>query len=251
MRTLTALAVFIASACGQTMKPVVDAGPDTSCGLDCVAQQRYGLTVNRCFEYSADSTAKQDPPALGAWVRPVFTLEGGLKVLPVEYRQNGQILVVDHFTIVNGELWLVRREFKGSSQSVSYKKGSALSGVKWLGLDSAMGENYNTTTDAFVVNSAGAGTTTATAYRVTTAAASTSELHTPAQTYAAGLKLLPGESPDHGSDTRRVFVPDVGFVVISSAFNLAGGNAVPYSLQRVRDPGTPDGGADDCSLGAP
>jgi hypothetical protein len=258
MRTLLSLSVMTLAlvmplglvGCGQA-KPTVDAGPDTSCGFDCAAQAKFGLLVNRCFEYSDNPVAKQDPPALGMWVRPLRTLEGGLQVLPVEYRQNGQIKMVDNFTITNGELLLVRREFSGSGQSVTYKKGDALSGVKWLGVDSVAGENYNTTADAFLVNQAGVGATTSTAFRMTTAAATTSELRTLVDTYTAGMKLLPGESPDHGSDTRRVFVPDVGFVVLASSFSLLPGTSLPLTVQKIRDPGTPDGGSDDCSLGRP
>jgi hypothetical protein len=255
MRTLWSSSCLILVACGlvacgpSTAKP--DAGPDTSCGLDCAAQARFGLLENRCFEYSSDPLNKQDPPALGAWVRPVFTLEGGVKVMPVEYRQSGQIRMIDRFGIVNGELLLMRREFSGSGQSVTYRTGEVIAGVKWLAQDTGVGENFSTATSAFVVNQAGVGETTATSYRVTTAAASTSELRTPLSTFPSGLKVLPGETPDHGSDTRRVFVPDVGFVVIASSFTLIPGTSLPLAVQRIRDPGTPDGGAEDCSLGSP
>lgn len=249
MRTLIPLLILTA-ACGE-MKKVVDAGPDTSCGFDCAAQARFGLIQNRCFEYSSDPTTKTDPPALGAWVRTMTTLEGGVQVLPVEYRAGGQILAVDNFAIKNGDLWLMRRQFIRDGQSVTYKTGSAITGVKWFSLGSAAGENASTDADAFVVGSSGTGTTTATSYQVSTSMPSVSELKTPLLTYSDGVKVLVGETPDHGSDTRRIWVPDTGFTLISSSFSIAGGTALPYLLQRVRDPGTPDGGAADCSLGSP
>lgn len=241
----------LALACGEKPNTMQDAGPDTTCGLDCVAQNRYGLVVNRCFEYSSDPLNKQDPPALGMWVKPVFTLEGGVKVLPVEYRQNGQIKMIDSFAFVNGDLTLMRREFSGTGQSVTYKTSDVITGVKWLSTASGAGETYTTSTSAFVVNQSGNGTTTPTTYRMTTADATSSELRTPLQTYTTGLKLLAGETPDHGSDPRRVYVPDVGFTVIASTFTLAPGSPLPFHVQRIRDIGTPDGGNEDCSLGAP
>ncbi|MEW5742801.1 MAG: hypothetical protein AB1938_28045 [Myxococcota bacterium] len=237
-------------ACGSKPMTQQDAGPDTSCGLDCFAQARYGLIIERCFEYSSDPLNKQDPPALGAWVRPVFTLEGGVKVIPVEYRQNGQIRMIDSFSIVDGNLRLMRREFSGTGQSVTYKTGMDITGVQWLTLGSAAGETYTTNTDAFIANQS-TSMTVPTAYRMTTAAASSSELRTPLETYTAGLKLLVGETPDHGSDPRRVYVPDVGFVVIASSFSLAPGTATALSLQKIRDIGSPDGGSEGCSLGVP
>jgi hypothetical protein len=250
MRALALLGgVVLWLGCGQP-KPAVDAGPDTSCGLDCAAQTKFGLLVNRCFEYS-DTAAAQELPALGMWVRPVVTLEGGLRVLPVEYRQNGQLRMIDSFTFVGGDLQLVRREFLVTRQSVTYKKGAVISGVQWLSPDAVAGGIYETPADAFVVNQAGSGTTTPTNYKVNTVAASTTELRTPFKTYASGLTLVTFETPDHGSDTRRTYVPDVGFVFIASAFSLTGGMSLPLFVQRIRDPGTPDGGAEDCSLGSP
>lgn len=250
MQRIALTASLLLLACGPKPSNGQDAGPDTRCGLDCFAQQRYGLIVERCFEYSSDPLNAQDPPALGVWVRPVFTLEGGVKVLPVEYRQNGQIKMIDSFGIVDGTLRLMRREFSGTGQSVTYKTGRDITGVQWLALGSAAGETYTTSTDAFIANASNT-TTVPTTHRMTTAAASSSELRTPLQTYTQGLKLLVGETPDHGSDPRRVYVPDVGFVVIVSSFSLAGGTAVPLSLQKVRDIGSPDGGSEGCSLGSP
>ncbi|MCC6334569.1 MAG: hypothetical protein IT380_11350 [Myxococcales bacterium] len=243
------LSLFVL-ACGPKPTTMQDAGPDTSCGLDCVAQARYGLIVERCFEYSSDPLNAQDPPTLGAWVRPVFTLEGGVKVIPVEYRQNGQIRMIDSFSIVDGNLRLMRREFAGTGQSVTYKTGMDITGVQWLTQGSSAGETYTSSTDAFIANQSST-MTVPTTYRMTTAAASASELRTPLETYTSGLKLLVGETPDHGSDPRRVYVPDVGFVVLASSFSLVPGTTVAVSLQKIRDIGSPDGGSDACSLGRP
>ena len=67
----------------------------------------------------------------------------------------------------------------------------------------------------------------------------------------SGLRLLTVQTPDRGSDPIRTFVPDVGFVTLSSAFNYAGGNPTPVFLQRIRDIGSPDAGSEPCSLGVP
>ncbi len=254
MRIQLELLVVIATACGTATTGGADAGPDTSCGLDCAAQATYGLVVNRCFEYSDEASKKKDPPLLGAQVLPVFTLDNKLKVLPVEYRQSGQLKMRDSFAIKNGELLLVRREFPASDQSVTYRDSMLqISGVKWLQTNSAAGETYTTTSKALVVNQAGAMNSTDSSYRVTTAAPSASELRTPLNAYIDGVKLLLSESPtDNGSDSRRVFVPQVGFVLIASPFSLTpGAPTTPLMLQRIRDIGSPDAGAGDCSLGAP
>lgn len=247
MRTLpwAALAVSLA-ACGGPTKPTPDAGPDTSCGLDCVAQTAYGLIIERCFEYSADPTTASQTPSLGVWVRPVFTLEGNVPAIPVEYRQNGQILGTDYFAFQGSDLVLLRRIAAGAS--VTYRTGDAITGVKWLSLGTAAGENFTTNTQAFLSSD---NTLTATQYRVTTAAPTTSEKRTPLATYDDAVKLLFGETPDHGADPRRVFVEGTGFTIIASPFNLAGGTPTPAHLQRIRDIGTPDAGADSCSLGEP
>lgn len=241
-------------ACGTASTGGGDAGADTRCGLDCAAQQTYGLIVNRCFEYSDEATKKKDPPLLGMLVMPVITLDSSIKVLPVEYRQGGQLKMRDNFAIKNGDLYLVRREFTSSSQSVSYRDSSlALSGVKWLETKAASGQTYTTSTKALVVNAAGMADPSDSSYRVTTAEPTPSELQTPLTVYLNGLTMLTSENPtDKGSDPRRVFVPDVGFVLIASPFSLTpGAVTTPLMLQRVRDIGTPDAGTADCSLGAP
>src|SRR5512140_2444422 len=95
MRHLLAAVMLGLVGCGPTVKPTPDAGPDTSCGIDCAAQNRYGLIARRCFEYSNDPLNGQDPAALGALVLPVTKLEGGLDVMPVEYLQLGQLRMRD------------------------------------------------------------------------------------------------------------------------------------------------------------
>ncbi len=248
---LPALAAVLA-ACGPPTTTRPDAGPDTSCGLDCAAQNRFGLVVNRCFEYSSDPLNKQPLPAMGAWVKPVFTLEGGVKVLPVEYRVTGQINMIDNFAFRDGELYLMRREFSRTGQSVTYKdSANAIVGVKWLSQGTGAGETLTTAATGFLVNQSGNGTNDATTYKVTTFAGTTSELRTPLETYPSGLKLIYSETPNHGSDTRRVWVPDVGFVLLASDFSLTPGSPTPLVVQRIRDIGTPDAGTEDCSLGAP
>lgn len=254
MKTAVSAAVaLMCAACGSNAATRADGGIiDTSCGLDCDAQEHYGLVVNRCFEYSDDSL-KKDPPSLGAQVLPVFTLDNAVKVLPVEYRQGGQLRMRDSFSLKDGDLVLVRREFSASSSSVTYRDASlAISGVKWLSLNSAEGETSTTQSKALIAGASGAAQQNDSTYRVTTAAPSPSELKTPLREFTTGLKLLSSESPTgYGNDTRRVFVPGVGFVLIASPFSLTGGTATPMMLQRIRDIGTADAGSAACSMGAP
>ena len=247
-------AAIVVVACGE-MKPTPDAGPDTSCGLDCAAQTRYGLLPNRCFEYSTDGTTASNPPSLGVWVlkKPnpsnddlTFELEGGTRTLVVEYRQGGQVVQTDFFGIKDGDLMLMRRIAGGSS--VTFRTDTAITGVKWLSMGTGVGENFSTSTTAFLSRD---NSSTPTTYRVTTDAPTATEKRTPLMTYENGVKVLFGEMPDHGADPRRVFVPDVGFTVIVSPFNLNGGTPAPHFLQRIRDIGTPDAGSDSCSLGVP
>lgn len=248
---LVAVALGLFAACGP-VKPKPDAGPDTSCGLDCVAQEYFGLVLNRCFEYSTDPLTKQTPPSLGVWVRDrepsgeLFKLEGGIPVISVEYRQGGQIVQSDYFTFNGGDLTLMRRI--AGTQSVTYRTDMAITGVKWLTQGTAAGENFSTNTTAFLSRD---NSSTATAYRITTDAPTAAEKKTPLATYENGFKILFGESPDHGADSRRVFVPGTGFVIIASPFNLLGGSPTPHHLQRIRDIGTADAGAESCSLGVP
>ncbi|MGV3624638.1 MAG: hypothetical protein ACO1OB_27710 [Archangium sp.] len=250
MRTLFFAALSVAlAACSPPQRMPVDAGPDTSCGLDCVAQEEFGLIVNRCFEYSADPLAPEVlQPSLGVWVREVFELEGGIKTLPVEYRRGGQTIGIDYFAFVNGNLTLMRRI--AANSSVTYRSDGAITGVTWLPLGAGAGQNFSTTRDAFLSSN---NTSTSTVYRVTTQEASTAEKRNPAGVDATtGFTMIFGETPDHGSDSRRVFVPGTGFIVITSPFNLAGNpSSVPNHLQRIRDIGTADAGSEGCSLGVP
>lgn len=247
MRTLPLFAALVLLSCGAP-KPTADAGPDTSCGLDCAAQAHYGLILNRCFEYSNDRFGGQAPPALGVWVSPTLTeLEGGLKTLEVQYRQGGQVVQTDFFNLVNGDLVLLRRI--AGNQSVTYKTTGAISGVKWLSLSTGAGENFSTSADAFLSRD---NSTNPSTYRVTTQAPDVTEKRTPSGTYDTGFTMLFGESPTaYGTDSRRTFVPGTGFTVLTSPFNLAGGSPTPVYLQRVRDIGTADAGTESCSVGVP
>jgi hypothetical protein len=251
MRSLSlAVASALAlAACSAPPNKVVDAGRtiDTSCGLDCEAQHTYGLMINTCFEYASSPTAS-DPPAIGAWVKDLFTLEGGVKTIPVEYRQAGQTKMFDYFGIAaDGKLVLMRREF-AAGQSITFKNATNdIVGVPWLELDSALGTNLDTTATGDVLN--GTRTQESTTYRVTIDEPSASQLLEPvrADPFDGGLRMLFSESPDHGSDAVRIWVPNVGFVNFSTAFALSGGTASQYRLQKIRTIGN-DGGA-TCSLG--
>lgn len=251
MRALGLILFLALAACGPAPRQEQDAGIDTSCGLDCAAQQHYGLLVNRCFEYSTTAFA-QNPAALGVVVRPVEQLEGGLPVLPLEYRESGQTKMTDYFTLRDGSLLLARRTWL-PGQSVTYRdaEDGPISGVTWLSPSAAVGETYSSSTWATV---AGAGNliSEATTYRVVLAAASTSERTVPLSTYPEALQMLLSETPDHGVDPRRVFVDGTGFVFFTSSFSpLASVTASPYYLQKIRDLGTPDAGPEDCGFGAP
>ena len=253
MLVVVAVALSLGSACGP-VKQKVDAGPDTSCGLDCAAQAYFGIVLNRCFEYSTDPLTAQTPPSLGVWVRDtrdpmtgkMFELEGGIQVIPVEYRQGGQIIQTDYFTFNGGDLTLMRRI--AGTQSVTYRTDTNITGVKWLTMGTGAGENFSTNTTAFLSRD---NSSTATAYRITTDVPTAGEKKTPLATYDTAFKILFGETPDHGADSRRVFVPNTGFVIIASPFNLLGGSPTPHHLQRVRDIGTTDAGTESCSLGVP
>jgi hypothetical protein len=233
------------------MRPQADGGSvDTSCGLDCDAQNRFGLIVNRCFEYSSTDSSKTDPPKLGVWVKPVFTLEGGVAVLPVEYREGGQTLMQDSFAFENGNLKLMRREFPRQGRSVTFKSDASgpITGVTWLLADVAVGQTQSTAGQAVVADQSGMVTAEATTYRVTTGTVRPSQLKTPAMTYTDGMQVLASQTPDRGADPIRIFVPTVGFISLSTAFNIAGGNPTPVYLQTIRDISA---GSLGCSLGVP
>lgn len=245
--------VLLLVACGTPTKPK-DAGTpvDTSCGLDCDAQKNYGLILNTCFEY-ADGPTATDPPALGVFVREVFTLEGGVKTLSVEYLASGQKKMTDAFGIVDGKLLLMRREFAGG-QSVTFKNtANDIVGVAWLEPSSAAGSNLSTTSNADVLLGGSNRKSESTTYRVALDEAPSSQVTVPAtgSPFTGAVRMSFNEDPDHGSDGLRVWKPQLGFVFLSSAFALTGGTAPQYRLQKVRTIGAGDGGEKPCSLGMP
>jgi hypothetical protein len=250
---LAALTLSLCAACGPApQKPVPDAGPDTSCGLDCVAQARYGLTLKRCFEYTNSQTGVS-PASLGVEVKPVEKLEGDRAALPLEYTQGGQPVMTDYFFLTNGDLLLARRTFQ-AGHSVTYKDSSGnIVGTPWLKALTGVGEKLTGNTSAdVVVPDPNARKSDPTAYKVTTAAQSPSEKTVPAGTYPDAFKMILSENPNHGVDPRRVFMPGTGFTVFASAFSdLASSTAQEYRLQKIRDLGTADAGTEICGLGAP
>lgn len=222
------------------MKPDAGRMIDTSCGIDCEAQARYGLLAHTCFEYS-DTSSQVSPPALSAEVMPQLELEGGIKVMQVKYSYGGQRKMQDSFTIApSGDLRLVRREFGAGGTSVSFKNDSmALEGVKWLELGSASGVSYSTTSNADVIS--GSRMTESTMYRATMSEASSADLAVPLSGGVdGGLKMLFSETPDHGSDSKRVWSPGLGFSLITTPLALSMGTSQEYRLQNVKD--TTDGG---------
>lgn len=237
--SLLVLAGAAGLACGGKTTPP-DAGPmiDTSCGIDCAAQAKYGLLEKTCFEYSA-TTSAASPPDLAAEVRPKVELEGGIPVMQVRYTTTGNPRMQDSFTIVNGELKLLRREFGAGGTSVSYKKTTGeLEGVKWLAPNTGIGENLSTTSSADVI--AAMRMSESTTFRVTTSAPGQSDLAVPYATFDGGVRMLLSETPDHGSDSRRVWVPGVGFPLITTPLMLTGGTSQEYRLQNIKS--TADGG---------
>jgi hypothetical protein len=251
---LSLLTLLLALAACGPVKPKTDGGTvDDSCGLDCVSQNRYGLIANRCFEYSVSDSTADSPPKLGALVKPVFTLEGGVKVMPVEYREGGQTLMIDNFAFEGGALKLMRREFPRQGKSITFRNDAmAIVGVTWLAADAAPGQSQTSTSTADTVDQQGMHTTEPISYRVSLQNPTAPQLKTPAAAYTSGVRLLATQTPDRGTtDPIRTFVPDVGFVTISSTFSFSGANPTPVFLQRIRDIGSPDAGSEPCSLGNP
>jgi hypothetical protein len=188
------------------------------------------------------------------YVREVFKLEGDVKVIVVEYSSGGQRKMTDSFGLKDGTLLLMRREFAGG-QSVTYKNAATdIVGVGWLERSSAVGSNLQSSSSADVLMGGGARKTESTSYRTTLAAASEAQTTVPARAtpFDGGLQMLFSETPDHGSDGIRVWVPEVGFINFSSSFQLTGGTSVQYRLQRIRtlDPAS-DAGEKPCSTGTP
>ncbi len=246
---LVALAII---GCGSNPEPVPDAGIDDSCGIDCEAQRRFGLIAERCFEYS-DTQDAQESPTIGAFVRPVRELEGGVKVIPVEYSESGVGRMEDLFMIVGGELRLARRTFTASGDRVDYRdESSNVIGVTWLQPDTTAGQNFSSQAQADVL-AAGQRTTQATTFTVVASAPTQGEQRVPQGTFPESVKLLFNESrpPPHGLDARRVFQKDLGFTLFSSSFSLTGTSPREFRLQGVRDVGTEDGGTYACGFAAP
>ena len=252
MRALPFFLALALVAC-PPMPNTQDAGRmvDNSCGVDCEAQRHYGLIANRCYEYSDSPTSAQATPVLGAWVKPVFTLEGNVPVMPVEYRVSGLLMMKDSFAFADCHLWLMWRDWPMTSESVTYKnEASAIVGIKWLESDSVAGETVNSSAKADVVtNMSGAHTVKDSTFRTSLAEPSATELRTPLENFASGLTLVLNESPDNnGIDPQRIFVPERGFVVIQTSLQRTGGSALRRYLQAVRDIGTPDSGSSDCGI---
>lgn len=236
---------LLLTACsGTPTPPPPDAGVDTSCGLDCALQNQFGLVVGRCFEYSAGRQAEMTP-SLGAEVTEVRELEGGRQVISVDYTQSGARKMRDNFYFEAGELRLARREFVTGGTSVTYlDENNTISGVIWWEPGATAGESFETQTRARV----GADITPAT-YGVITAMATADQQSTPAGTYDTAVGMIFNEQPDHGTDTRRVFVEGVGFTQIASTLGVPGAMATTYRLQAIRDLGTPDAGSNACGFG--
>ena len=223
---LPALAV---AACGPA-KSSPDAGVDTSCGIDCAAQAEYGLLPQACFEYTGNNL-----PALGVQVGPAETLEGGMAVMPVTYKQGGLTKQVDYFTVKDGALVQVRREWPAAG-SVSYQDGSGnLVGVTWLSPGQGAGEVTRNTVNARWVQGSTDRIDTDTKFDVSLEEATPLSLKTPKETFPSGLRLNISEVPEHASDIRRVLVRGTGFIRFSSPLDPAGsGTAGEYELQSIK-----------------
>lgn len=220
---------------GTTSTPDAGPGVDTSCGIDCAAQQAYGLITHRCFEYTNDN-ATATPPDLGAVVEGVVELEGGTKGMRVSYWSNGLRLMEDTFLLVDGALKLARRTDPGASSSVTYvDDAKATVGVTWVQADSAVNQNFTDTVTAVVANSAGS-VEEATTFRGNVFAPSVSEKTTPAGNWEDAIAIGYTETPDHTLDPRRVFVRGTGFVQINTRLSLdPADTATPYKLQGTRE----------------
>jgi hypothetical protein len=253
MRSLRTCAwlVLLAFGCsGSNKHPDAGTPVDTSCGLDCEQQKLYGLLKSNCFEYT-DTGVAQNPAVLGVLVRDTFTLEGNVKTMAVDYSEGGQLKMTDYFAFPNRILTLMRREYAGTTeQSVTYKDSmNNIIGAPWTDdqnpSDGTTADNMRT---AFLVTSQSMSSMEMTDYRVTTVTADPSELSPPAQSFDGGYTLVFNETPDHGVDGKRTLVPQVGFIAFSSPFQLSGGTATSYTLQKAR---TIDANATVCGFGGP
>jgi hypothetical protein len=233
-------------SCGRPADHVPQSAVDASCGLDCASQQRYGLIVQRCFEYANPSVAP-DELAIGAWVRPPQRLEGGRLVLPVLYSEGGLIRMTDLFFFEGGDLYLARRSFQ-SGQSVTYRDEAAnIVGVPWWQVGAAANRSFQKQVQADVWDGS-TRTRQATTFRVNTLEPTDQERTVPAGTFGAALKIVITETPEHGMDTRRVFAEGTGFTLFASPLHLAGETSTEYRLLRIRDVGAQDGGSHPCGV---
>lgn len=249
MRTLLLSGLLLSpllAACGDPPRRGPDAG--TSCDFAC-SQSLYGLTAKRCFEYSKTSTAAALAD-LGVWVDSPVQLEGGLEVVPVEYRISNQRYMTDYFALTGGDLLLARREF-GPGTSITYRSGdTSITGVAWLRANTVVGEAISSQVNADTI-SGGTRSSDPITLKGSPIAASTTDLKVPLKAYEEGLRMSYVETPDHAADQLRVFVRDVGFVRFSTFLAYprpTGVNQTIYSLQKVREVGTND---PECSLGVP
>ncbi len=247
MRSSAALAVAALAfcACPQPHHEVPDAGPDTSCGLDCAAQAEFGLQFKRCFEFSSNPTTVEYPQAFAIYVKGLFKLEGDVQTIEVDYLSSGQIKGQDFFTLPNGTLTLARRISGGSS--ATYLQNGVVDGVQWLPAGTIAGAEIDTTRDERLSTGA---TTEGVQYRITTVEASPADLTTldPGISTDGGYSMIFNNTPAAKSDTQRIFVPGVGFTRVTPSSTIIVGG-VPYYLQKIRDIDL-DAGTDPCSLGA-
>jgi hypothetical protein len=238
-----AMALTLVS-CGQPAENAPAAVVDTSCGLDCASQQRYGLIIGRCFEYASIESHEL---AIGAWVLPLERLEGGRPVLPVLYSEGGLPRMTDLFFFEGGDLYLARRRFQ-PGHSVTYRDEAAnIVGVPWWQVGAAASHSFQKQVQADVLNGS-TRVTDATTFRVSTLEPTEAEKTVPAGTFAAAIKMLLTEMPEHGMDTRRVFAEGTGFTLFASPLQLTGGTATEYRLLRIRDVDPADAGMHPCGI---
>jgi len=124
-------------------------------------------------------------------------------------------------------------------------------GVKWL--EAAPGDGNHASTSSNADVNIGARQFVATTYEVAVSAASASEQSVPLKKYDNALHVQFTETPNHGADPRRAFVPQVGFTLISSTLAPAppGGTQAEYRLQKIRDIDPADAGGTPCGFGSP
>ena len=205
------------------------------------------MMTGTCFEYSDSNSTASMTPTLGVLVKPPLTLDGTTPAMQLEYRIGGQAKMIDSFVFTDGDLYLVRREWPVGGDSVTYKNAdSKIAGVRWMTPGSEAGNTLMSSPKADLVDRSGTHTPQDVAYSVTFASPNAVELKTPMMNFDAGLTLVLNETPNTGTDPKRIFVPGVGFAVISTSLAKGGGTALPRYLQKIRTNG--DAGVTDCSL---